>query len=101
MNNLRLNQVFGSSEGAGTAILTFLGFGLLSRTLLVSQIAGAERWTAKAFYAADSGINVAKARLNYRSGPAVISFFYLLRFNENDFTDPEVTSGLETLITLN
>ena len=44
-------------------ILTFLGFGLLSRSLLVSQIAGAERWTAKAFYAADSGINVAKARL--------------------------------------
>ena len=44
---------------------------------------------------------VAKARLNYRSGPAVISFFYLLRFNENDFSDPEVTSGLETLIIVN
>jgi hypothetical protein len=44
---------------------------------------------------------VAKARINYRSGPAVISFFYQFKFNENDWGDPEVTSGLETLITLN
>ena len=42
-----------------------------------------------------------KARLNYRSGPAVISFFYLLKYNTNDWTDPEVSSGLETLVQLN
>jgi hypothetical protein len=44
---------------------------------------------------------VAKARLNYRTGPAVISFFYQLRYDENDWDDPQVTSGLETLITVN
>lgn len=47
-------------------ILTFIGFGFLTRTLLVSQIAGAERWTTKAFFAADSGINAAKVRLRIR-----------------------------------
>ncbi len=45
--------------------------------------------------------SVIKARLNYRSGPAVISFFYLLRYNSNDWNDPEVSSGLETLVRLN
>ncbi len=47
-------------------ILTFVGFAFLTRTLLVSQIAGAERWTTKAFYAADAGMNVAKLRLRVR-----------------------------------
>ncbi len=42
----------------------------------------------------------AKARVNYRSGPAVISFFYLLKYNSNDWNDPEVSSGLETLVQL-
>jgi hypothetical protein len=42
----------------------------------------------------------AKARVNYRSGPAVISFFYLLKYNSNDWTDREVSSGLETLVRL-
>jgi hypothetical protein len=44
---------------------------------------------------------MAKARLNYRSGPAVISFFYLLRYNSDDWNDPEVSSGLETVVQLN
>ncbi len=44
---------------------------------------------------------VVKARLNYRSGPAVISLFYLLRYATNDWDDPEVSSGLETLVQLN
>jgi len=44
-------------------ILTFMGFGFLTRTMLVTQIAGAERWTTKAFFAADAGINVAKQRI--------------------------------------
>ncbi len=42
-----------------------------------------------------------RARINYHTGPAVISFFYQLRYTENDWTsDPEVTSGLETSIQL-
>lgn len=44
-------------------IVTFLGFGLLSRSFLSSRIAGLERWPTKTFYAADSGISAAKARL--------------------------------------
>jgi len=47
-------------------IMTFLGFGLLTRTLLVARIAGSERWSTKAFYAADAGIASAKARLRIR-----------------------------------
>lgn len=50
---------------------------------------------------ADSKGSVIKARINYRSGPAVISFFYLLSYNKNDWGDPEVSSGLETLVQLN
>ena len=45
--------------------------------------------------------SIVKARLNYRSGPAIISFFYLLRYTANDWNDPEVSSGLETLVQLN
>jgi len=47
-------------------ILTFMGFGFLTRTMLVTQIAGAERWTTKAFFAADAGINFGMARLRVR-----------------------------------
>jgi hypothetical protein len=43
---------------------------------------------------------VARAQLNYRSGPAVLSFFYLLSFEENDWTSPQITSGLESSIQL-
>ena len=44
-------------------ILTMLGFGMLTRTLLVSEMAGAERWTTQTFFAADAGIEIAKERL--------------------------------------
>ena len=47
-------------------LLTFLGFGLLARSSMSSRIAGLERWPAKTFYAADSGINAARARLRVR-----------------------------------
>jgi len=47
-------------------IMTFLGFGLLSRAFLSSRIAGLERWPTKTFYAADSGIAAARARLKVR-----------------------------------
>ncbi len=49
-----------------TMVLTFLGLGLLTRSLLVSRIAGSQRWSIKALYAADAGINLAKARLKIR-----------------------------------
>jgi hypothetical protein len=39
-----------------------------------------------------------KARLNYKTGPAVISFFYQLSYDENDWSKPEITSGLESYI---
>jgi hypothetical protein len=45
--------------------------------------------------------SVIKTRLNYRSGPAIISFFYLLRYAASDWNDPEVSSGLETIVQLN
>lgn len=51
-------------------VLTFLGFGLLTRSFLSSRIAGLERWPAKTFYAADSGINAARARLRVRQTSA-------------------------------
>lgn len=51
-------------------VMTFLGFGLLTRTLLVARIAGSERWSTKAFYAADAGIASAKARLRIRQTQA-------------------------------
>lgn len=44
-------------------VLTFLGFGLLTRSLMVARITGSERWSTKAFYAADAGISAARARL--------------------------------------
>jgi hypothetical protein len=43
---------------------------------------------------------VARARVNYRIGPAVMSFFYQMRFQENDWESAEVTSGLESTIQL-
>lgn len=47
-------------------VLTFVGFGLLTRSLLTTRIAGSERWSTRAFYAADGGINFAKQRLRIR-----------------------------------
>jgi Tfp pilus assembly protein PilX len=49
-----------------TVVLTFLGMGLLTRSLLVSRIAGSERYSTKAFYAADAGLTAAQARLKIR-----------------------------------
>ncbi|HUV06601.1 MAG TPA: hypothetical protein VMX75_02660 [Spirochaetia bacterium] len=43
---------------------------------------------------------VAQAHINYRAGPAVISFFYKLRYGENGWDNPEVSSGLGTTIQL-
>ncbi len=43
---------------------------------------------------------VARARVNYRIGPAVISFFYQLRYEENDWESAKVTSGLDGTIQL-
>lgn len=51
-------------------LLTFLGLGLLTRSFMASRIAGLERWPTMAFYAADSGINAAKARLRVRQTAA-------------------------------
>jgi hypothetical protein len=44
-------------------LLTFLGLGLLTRSFTASRIAGLERWPSMTFYAADSGITAARARL--------------------------------------
>ena len=49
-----------------TIVITFLGFGLITRSLLVTRIAGNERYSTKAFYAADAGLAAAKARLSIR-----------------------------------
>lgn len=48
-------------------VLTLIGMALLTRSMLVTRIAGSERWSTKAFYAADSGIEVAKTRLRTRT----------------------------------
>jgi len=40
-------------------ILSLIGFGLLTRTLMVTRMAGSERWVTKTFYAADAGLNLA------------------------------------------
>jgi Tfp pilus assembly protein PilX len=64
-----------------TIVLTFLGFGLITRSLLVTRIAGSERWSTKAFYAADAGIAVARARLSINVTPA-------FNFQVTDFRGP-------------
>jgi len=48
-------------------IFSFLAFGLLCRAAVSSRIAGLERWPIKTFYAADSGITAARARLRVRA----------------------------------
>ena len=41
---------------------------------------------------------IARATLNYRTGPTLISLFYQMRFNEDNWENPETTSGLQTSI---
>ena len=68
-------------------VMTFLGFGLLTRSFLASRIAGLERWPAKTFYAADGGISAARARLRVRQTVA-------FNFDVSDFRGPNaVASG--------
>ncbi|MCK5379481.1 MAG: hypothetical protein KAJ78_08745 [Acidobacteria bacterium] len=67
-------------------VLTFLGFGLLTRSFLSSRIAGLERWSTKTFYAADGGINAARARLRVRQTLA-------FNFDVSDFRGPNATAS--------
>jgi len=41
---------------------SLLALGLIAHATMVIRISGAERWAVKAFYAADSGLNVAQTR---------------------------------------
>ena len=41
---------------------------------------------------------IARATLNYRTGPALLSLFYQMRFNKDNWENPEITSGLQTSI---
>ena len=41
---------------------------------------------------------IINAKINCKISAAVISFLYLIRYNENDWSDPEVQSGLEVTI---
>ncbi len=67
-------------------VMTFLGFGLLTRSFLSSRIAGLERWPAKTFYAADGGINAARARLRVRQTLA-------FNFDVSDFRGANATAA--------
>jgi hypothetical protein len=57
-------------------VISVISLGLLSQTFIVSQIAGAERWSVKAFYAADSGLNLAQTRARIQ---ALAAFDFTLR----------------------
>ncbi len=43
-------------------VVSLMVLGLLGHTFVVSRLAGAERWSVKALYAAESGANLAQAR---------------------------------------
>ena len=43
---------------------------------------------------------IVRARINLHISKAVISFLYQMQYNENDWSDPEVSSGLECVIKL-
>jgi hypothetical protein len=43
-------------------VVSLLALGLVGQSMLVAKLSGAERWMVKAFYAADSGLNVAQTR---------------------------------------
>ena len=49
---------------------------------------------------ADAEGSLVRARVGYHTGPAVISVFYQLRYEANDWKSPEITSGLESSIEL-
>jgi len=46
----------------GILILSLLALGLLGHSFLVTELASAERWAVKTFYAADSGLALAESR---------------------------------------
>lgn len=46
-------------------ILSSLAFAMVTRSFVASRVAGTERYSAMTFYAADSGINGAKTRLQF------------------------------------
>jgi hypothetical protein len=87
LNYMHLTGLFAVAEG----ILPNFSFDASYDKLLIND------WTD---VTAPKGA-MAKARVNYRSGPAVISFFYLLRYSTDDWRDAEVSSGLETVVQLN
>ncbi len=43
-------------------VVSVLALGLVGQSMMVAGLSGAERWMVKAFYAADSGLNVAQTR---------------------------------------
>jgi hypothetical protein len=45
-----------------TLVVSVLALGLIAHSMMVTRVAGAERWSVKTFYAADSGLNVAQTR---------------------------------------
>jgi Tfp pilus assembly protein PilX len=45
-----------------TLVLAVMALGMLAHALAVTSIAGGERWSLKAFFAADSGLNLAQTR---------------------------------------
>ena len=45
-----------------TLVVSVLALGLIAHSMMVTRVSGAERWAVKAFYAADSGLNIAQTR---------------------------------------
>jgi hypothetical protein len=45
-----------------TLVVSVLALGLIAHSMMVTRVSGAERWSVKAFYAADSGLNVSQTR---------------------------------------
>ena len=45
-----------------TLVLAVMALGMLAHAFAVTSIAGNERWSVKAFFAADSGLNLAQTR---------------------------------------
>jgi Tfp pilus assembly protein PilX len=79
------NEPMDDQSESGSAILaavmvmlvvSLLSLGLMSQTMLVSKIAGSERWSLKSFYAADSGLSLAQTRARVQ---ALAGFNFTLR----------------------
>jgi Tfp pilus assembly protein PilX len=81
-----------------TVVLTFLGMGLLTRSLLVSRIAGSERYSTKTFYAADAGLSAAQARLKIRRTQAFTFEITDLRM-ANDSSVADAISTIQVNVT--